>query len=175
MSIKFGPIFHVGYAVPVMDRALDYWTNVLGVGPFFVERHVTGRDEAYIYRGKPCEQDVTVAHAFTGDMDIELICPNIWKPSPVVDYLELHPRGGVQHFGVLIGDWDATMKRPEVQERLVLEGHAGTIRIAFVDSYALGAPALELIEANDETRRKLGYLKKMCAEWDGRDPIRGKK
>ena len=175
MSIKFGPIFHVGYAVPVMDKALDYWTNVLGVGPFFLERHITGRDEAYIYKGKPCEQDVTVAHAFTGRHGYRADLPQLWKPSPVVDYLEQHPRGGVQHFGVLVDDWDMTMTRPEVQERLVLEGHAGTIRIAFVDSSAPGAPALELIEANDEIRRKFGYLKKICAEWDGRDPIRGKK
>ena len=47
MSMKFGPIFHVGYAVPDLDKALAYWTDVMGVGPFFLERHVTGRDEEY--------------------------------------------------------------------------------------------------------------------------------
>jgi hypothetical protein len=47
VSIKFRPIFHVGYAMPDMDKALDNWARVMGVGPFFVERHVTGNDEEY--------------------------------------------------------------------------------------------------------------------------------
>ena len=49
MSIKFGPIFHVGYAVPDMAKALAYWTEVMGVGPFFLDRLVTGQNEEYIY------------------------------------------------------------------------------------------------------------------------------
>jgi catechol 2,3-dioxygenase-like lactoylglutathione lyase family enzyme len=174
MSFKFGPIFHVGYAVPDMDKALAYWTGVMGVGPFFIERHITGDDEEYIYKGKRCVQDVTVAHAYTGELDIELICPNLIAPSPVCDFLEHHPDGGAQHLGVLIDDWDRTLALPEVQRHLVLEGHAGNIRIAFVDGFPMGATALEFIEASDEIRAKFGRLKKACNDWDGRDPIRGK-
>jgi catechol 2,3-dioxygenase-like lactoylglutathione lyase family enzyme len=174
MSIKFGPIFHVGYAVPDMDKALDYWTRIMGVGPFFLERHITGNNEEYIYKGKRCVQDVTGAHAYTGDLDIELICPNVLHPSPVVDFLERYPEGGAQHLGVLIEDWDATLERPEVQQHLVLEGHAGNVRIAFVDGFPMGATALEFIESSDEIKRKFGRLKKFCAEWDGSEPIRGK-
>jgi len=174
VSIKFGPIFHVGYAVPDMDKALAYWTGVMGVGPFFLERHVTGDDEEYIYKGRRCVQDVTVAHAYTGEMDIELICPNLHAPSPVCDYLDRHPEGGVQHLGVLIDDWEATLARPEVKPHLVLEGHAGNIRIAFCDGFAMGGTALEFIEASDEIRAKFGKLKTFCNAWDGSDPIRGK-
>jgi methylmalonyl-CoA/ethylmalonyl-CoA epimerase len=174
MSIKFGPIFHVGYAVPDMDKAIDYWTKVMGVGPFFLERHITGNDEEYIYKGKLCVQDVTVAHAYTGEMDIELICPNLISPSPVVDFLGRHPEGGVQHLGVLVEDWDKTLALPEVKQHLVLEGHAGSVRIAFVDGSPIGATALELIESSDEIKNKFARLKKFCNEWDGSDPKRSK-
>ena len=178
MSIKFGPIFHVGYAVPDMDKALAYWTRVMGVGPFFLERHITGSSpeysEEYTYKGQRCVQDVTVAHAYTGEMDIELICPNLTAPSPVCDYLARHPEGGVQHLGVLVDDWEATLARPEVQQHLVLQGHAGNIRLAFVDGFAMGGTALELIESSDEIRAKFNRLKGFCQGWDGRDPIRGK-
>ena len=115
-----------------------------------------------------------MAHAYPGDMDIELICPNLIAPSPVCDYLARHPEGGVQHLGVLIDDWDATLARPEVQHHLVLDGHAGNIRIAFVDGFAMGSTALEFIEASDEIRGKFGRLKTFCQAWDGRDLIRGK-
>jgi catechol 2,3-dioxygenase-like lactoylglutathione lyase family enzyme len=174
MSFKFGPIFHVGYAVPDLDKALAYWTEVMGVGPFFIERHVTGDDEEYIYKGERCVQDVTVAHAYTGDLDIELIHPNVIGPSPVCDFLARHPEGGAQHLGVLIDEWDKTLALPEVRDRLVLQGHAGNIRIAFVDGFPMGATALEFIEASDEIRVKFGRLKRACNDWDGRHPIRGK-
>lgn len=109
-----------------MDKALDYWTKVMGVGPFFLERHITGNNEEYIYKGKRCVQDVIVAHAYTGDLDIELICPNILHPSPIVDFLQSHPEGGAQHLGVLIEDWDATLKRPEVQQHWSSKDMPGT-------------------------------------------------
>lgn len=177
MSIKFGPIFHVGYAVPDLDKTMDYMTKVMGIGPFFLERHVTGDDEQYIYKGKPCEQDVTVAHAFTGDMDIELICPHIHKPSPIVDFLARHPEGGAQHLGVLIDKekWDETLSAPDVKKHLVLEGFSGSIRLAFVDGFSMGTTALELIEATPEIKQKFVRLKQLCAEWDGSDSVRGKK
>ena len=38
----------------------------------------------------------------------------------------------------------------------------------------MGATALEFIEASDEIKGKFGRLKKLCAEWDGSEPIRGK-
>jgi len=64
MSIKFDPIFHVGYAVPDMGKALDYWTKVMGVGPFFLERHITGNDEEYIYKGHRCEANDDIRAKF---------------------------------------------------------------------------------------------------------------
>ena len=64
--------------------------------------------------------------------------------------------------------------RPEVQPHLVLQGHAGNIRIAFCDGFPMGGTALEFIEASDEIRGKFGRLKQFCNAWDGRDPIRGK-
>ena len=48
MSIKFGPNFHVGCAVPDMAKALTYGPEVMGVGPFFLERHVTGQNRGKI-------------------------------------------------------------------------------------------------------------------------------
>jgi hypothetical protein len=177
MSIKFGPIFHLGYAVPDLDKTIDYMSRVMGIGPFFIERHVTGDNEQYVYKGKPIEQDVTVAHAFTGEMDIELICPNIYKPSPIVDYLAKHPEGGVQHLGVLIDSdkWQTTLADPEVKSRMVLEGFSGSIRLAFMDGFSMGATPLELIEATPEIRQKFARLKQMCAAWDGTEPMRGKR
>src|SRR3954463_14598607 len=64
MSIKFGPIFHIGYAVPDMDRALAYWTGVMGVGPFFLERHLTRRFG-------DCKDKASLMHAMLESIGID--------------------------------------------------------------------------------------------------------
>ena len=51
MSRTFGAIRQIAFIVRDLDTALRYWTETLGVGPFFVLRRSTPAD--YCYRGKP--------------------------------------------------------------------------------------------------------------------------
>ena len=37
MSVFFGEIRQLGYVVPDIEAAMDYWSRVLGVGPFFYD------------------------------------------------------------------------------------------------------------------------------------------
>jgi hypothetical protein len=52
-----------GYVVRDLHRAMEYWTTVLGVGPFFLVEHAHMEDyEAY---GEPMAIDMSVAIAMT--------------------------------------------------------------------------------------------------------------
>ena len=51
MSVFFGEIRQLGYVVPDIEAAMDYWSRVLGVGPFFYAPRVPVVN--FIYRGEP--------------------------------------------------------------------------------------------------------------------------
>ena len=50
MSRHFGQIRQAGYVVPDIEAAMDYWSRVLGVGPFFYNPKVPIRN--YRYKGE---------------------------------------------------------------------------------------------------------------------------
>ena len=51
MSVFFGEIRQLGYVVPDIEAAMDYWSRVLGVGPFFYAPRVPV--EKFTYKGEP--------------------------------------------------------------------------------------------------------------------------
>jgi hypothetical protein len=75
MSRFFGEIRQAGYVVPDIEAAMRYWTDILGVGPFFYNERVPIRN--YVYRGQSYEPHNSVALANSGPLQIELIqCRN---------------------------------------------------------------------------------------------------
>ena len=71
MSRFFGEIRQAGYVVPDIEAAMRYWTDVLGVGPFFYNERVPIGN--YVYRGRSYEPHNSVALANSGPLQIELI------------------------------------------------------------------------------------------------------
>jgi hypothetical protein len=66
-----GPIMQIAYVPTDFDAAIDYWTQVLGVGPFFLWEHVAV--DHLQYRGARSTPDFSVALSYWGDLQIELI------------------------------------------------------------------------------------------------------
>ena len=58
MSRFFGEIRQLGYVVPDIEAAMDYWTRTLGVGPFFYNPKVPIKN--YQYKGQSYELTVPV-------------------------------------------------------------------------------------------------------------------
>jgi hypothetical protein len=61
-----------------------------------------------MYRGKPCEVDMSVALANSGAMQIELIWQKNAAPSIYKDFLDAG-RTGLQHVGFFVDDIEATL------------------------------------------------------------------
>ena len=71
MTILPGQIRQIGYVVTDLDRAIAKWVD-LGVGPWFVMRHLSQRVD---YRGQPTEITISLALSNSGDLQVELIQP----------------------------------------------------------------------------------------------------
>ena len=101
-------IMQTSFIVPDVGAAIDRWITDVGVGPWFLLDHFTGVDP--VYRGGPSQADVTIAMAFAGHMQIELIQPNDEHPSV---YQEVRDgRGwGFHHFGYVTADFEAIIAK----------------------------------------------------------------
>lgn len=160
-----------GYVVDDWREAAEHWASTLGVGPFFVLEHVEFAECQY--RGRPSDIDMSVAIAYTGNYQIELVQQHNDAPSIYTDFLERNPPG-LQHVGTLVDDLDAALDKNELRPRIVQQGRtvAGA-RFAYVDTVLHDGTMLELIEADEQMHRTFAYMASAAASWDGHDAIRG--
>lgn len=171
MRRVWGEIFHIGYVVPDLLGAMNFWIEAMGVGPFHVQRHGDATGERIEWYGRHMPSDFLVAKA-TSTVDIELIALNGDFAGPHRDFLNANPAGGAHHLGVMVEDFDAAIADPANAARLITIGHHNGIRTAFLEGGAMGATMLELIETVPTMADKLAKARAASRDWDGRNPIR---
>jgi Glyoxalase/Bleomycin resistance protein/Dioxygenase superfamily len=172
MERLFGPVMQNGFVVDDLAAAIDHWTRVMRVGPFFLFERIAFAE--CWYRGHPATDiDLTVAIAYWGDMQIELIQQRNEVPSIYTDF---HARkgSGLQHMGVIT---DSVERDLELLEREGIQPiqHGRTIagmRFAYVATDYHPGGMVELIEAGPQG---LSFFEKMriaAKAWDGSVPVR---
>ena len=174
MSIHFGPIFQNAYIVDDFEKALDHWTKVMGVGPFYLFP-LPIPFSSLEYRGKPA-QDLNLvaatALAYSGDTQIEIILPGS-TPSPYHEFLKAGHRG-LQHLGTATTDYDAQMaKARKAGIEVAMEGALPGFRFAYLDT-DIGQPGamIELIALGPAAQAMMKVIKDASVGWNGQDPVR---
>jgi hypothetical protein len=171
MVRPFGPVMQNAFVVPDLDAAMDHWTRVMGVGPFFVLEHIPFAECSF--RGRPANIDITVGIAYWGDVQIELIVQHNDAPSIYTEFLG---RGlsGMQHMGVITSSVDDDLARlAERGVRPVQEGRtAAGIRFAYVSTDFHPGAMVELIEAKRGVLAFFDMMREAARNWDGTDPVR---
>ena len=170
MSRLFGPIIQNGYVVRDWRAAAEHWSQALGVGPFFVMDHI--RFAECTYRGAPSAIDMSVAIAYSGDLQIELVQQHNDAPSIYTDFAAEHGEG-LQHVGVLVDRLESALALDGWSDRVVQAG--STLvgqRFAYVDVGCHPGGMIELIEVSAQARSAFAYMKEKAASWDGERPIR---
>ncbi len=174
MSRIFGAIRQNGYVVHEIEAALDHWTNVLGVGPFFYMEQVKVDDLRY--RGQPTNAQASIALANSGELQIELIqlrndAPSMWR-----DFLEAGHEG-LQHFAYWMDTpaaMDAALERAAALGYEI--GQSGTVgengRFVYLCTEAHPGTVVELSEACGWKAEFFRKVAKAAENWDGSDPIR---
>lgn len=176
MSRFFGEIRQVAYLVPDIEAAMDYWSSVLGVGPWYYNPRVPIRN--YRYRGEAYEPHNSVALANAGGLQVELLQTRNDVPSMYRDFLEAGHQGA-QHFAYWTEDFDSELARAEAAGFTVaMSGEVGE-RGRFVyfedrSSHAGCHPGttIELSEVAGPKGKLFSLIREAARDWDGSEPIR---
>ena len=172
MSTIFGEVRQNGYVVRDIEAAMEHWTAILGIGPFFYIEKVPVED--FRYRGEPSDTEFSVALANTGSLQVELIQQRNDAPSMYRDFLEAG-REGLQHLAYWTQDFDKTMK--ELEPKGYAVGQSGQIggptgRFVYFDTETHPGTVIELSEISGPKGKFFEIIAETARDWDGKDPIR---
>ena len=170
MSRIFGEIRQNGYVVRDIKSAMHYWSEIMGVGPFFYFDRMPAR--GFHYRGQPSPVELSIALANSGNLQIELIQQHNEAPSMYIDFLK-KGREGLHHLAYWTETFDSDL------ERLKSAGYetgqsGGASDGRFVYFLAENHPGT-VIEFSEISGRKGQFFKRVAEAartWDGSDPIR---
>ena len=171
MSRFFGKIRQAGYVVPDIEAAMDYWTRVLGVGPFFYNERVPIKN--YTYRGASYEPHNSVALANSGPLQIELIQCRNDVPSMYRDFTQAG-LSGLQHVAYWTESYDADLERLLAQGfKPVMGGEVGERgRFIYFDTHYHPGTVIELSEVLGPKGKMFKLIREASEGWDGKNPVR---
>ncbi len=162
-----GPIRQNGYVVKDIEAAMDYWLNVMGVGPWFLIQKV--ETDWFRYKGQDSDIDMTIAVANSGDLQIELIQQNNDAPSMYRDFLDAGYEG-LQHVAFWSKEYQALYDKL-IGDRYVL-GHEGQIggetgRFAYFESTSHPGSVIEISDVSGPKGELFEFVKQSALDWDG--------
>jgi hypothetical protein len=171
MSRIFGPIRLFAYVVKDIDKALDHWIKVAGIGPWFYEERVPITE--FRYDGKPhSDFHVSVALANSGDLQIKLIQQRSRTSSMFTEFLA-EGREGLHHWAVWPDDYDEMYQRAITSGyRIGHEGRTSRGRFACLRVSDHSAEGIEISELTGDNNRLRRIIRSSATIWDGNNPIR---
>ena len=163
-----GPVMQLAYLVEDLDSAIAQWMS-LGVGPFFVSRDANYKDQ--LYKGQPVSCRFSLALAYTGELQVELIQLLDDQPSSFSAFKDAHGYG-LHHLGVLTKDIDGDLAKLEGLGHQVVHRMTSPLEVqtAYVDVALPGGASLELIQESPTLEAGFYMMRQMTAEWDGGTP-----
>lgn len=168
-----GKVDQIGYIVRDIDKALDYWINVLGVGPWFVRE---ASPQNIMYRGKAMELKMKTAFANSGSLQIELIQDITDGPTFYREALHFGHEG-IHHiaFWQEIDKYDETCKifaGAGFKEVFSGESDGPTGRFAYYENTGCPGTLIEISSLGEVKAARWKKIREAAAEWDGSAPIR---
>src|SRR4029450_9208540 len=104
MSGFSGEIRQAGYVVRDIEASMAYWSDVLGVGPWFYNPRVPIKN--YRYHGEAHDVHTSAARAHSGPLQVELIQTRNDAPPMYRDFLRAGNLG-LQHVAYWTEHFDA--------------------------------------------------------------------
>jgi Glyoxalase/Bleomycin resistance protein/Dioxygenase superfamily len=164
-------IIQMAYVVDDIQAAMAQWTNDLHVGPWFLLDRFEGVDAQY--RAGPSEAAVTLAMAFAGHLQIELLQPLDDRPSVYRETIDATGYG-FHHYGIGSRDFDGDLARYEARGYDVAfrAGVPTGGSVAYLDTNGALPGFIELIELGPGMETAFTAFYAASLGWDGADPVR---
>jgi len=147
--VKLGlpPLSQVGVVVRNMDKAVEYYSSTLGLGPFTVYEFVP--DQCWL-REKPVKVKLILGKAMLGDIELELVQPLEGK---TIHQEFLDSRGeGLHHLAFNCRDYDKVFNRfvkagikPLFRAESYVETYKGHLKACYFDTDMNGGILVELL------------------------------
>jgi hypothetical protein len=169
-SIPRLAIVQQAYYVRDLDTAIERWHGLLGIGPFFVRRHIALSEVRY--RGRPSSLDISAAYVQAGPIQLELVTQHDDVPSGFRD-MYAGDAEGLHHVAVIPEDYAGLIARyesigcPVTTELRTASGRGA----AYVDTRALNGHMLEVYLPNEGLRALYRDVAEAAATWDGRQLV----
>jgi hypothetical protein len=150
------------------DAAIRHWTEAIGVGPFFLIENIQLEDMRY--RGHPSDCVFSIALAYWGDIQVELIRQDNDAPS-IYQGCE---GAGLHHTCVLTDD--ITKARDialEAGATILVEAKVGDDgAVLYVDTGGGPGTIVEILQPASDSDGLFTMIKDASVGWDGSDPVR---
>ena len=167
---KLGPVMQLAWLPDDFDAALRHWTQTMGVGPFFLLENIRLEDMRYL--GEPTDAVFSLALAYWGEVQIELIRPE--NDAPSIYNGEYAVRDRLHHVCLLVDDIaDAYAACAEHGAKILVEGKVGESgRVIYADPGGGPGSVIEMLQSQPGTAELFGMIKQAGIGWDGSDPLR---
>ncbi|MEZ5743041.1 MAG: VOC family protein [Sphingomonadaceae bacterium] len=167
---SLGPVGQLAYLPSDFDAAVKYWTETMGVGPFYVMENVALGDCKY--KGVPTGSVFTIAIAYWGDVQIELIRPENGEPGIYVG--EYAVTDCLHHICIFVDDIaEARKAAAEAGATVLIEGTVGADgEVIYVDPGAGPGHVIELLQNMTGAAEIFQMIKDAGKDWDGSEPLR---
>ena len=165
-----GPVGQIAYLPADFDAAVTYWTEVMGVGPFYLLPNVALGDCRY--RGQPSGAVFSIAIAYWGDVQIELIRAENDEPSIYTG--EYAVRDRVHHICIFVDSIeDARRAAADAGAEVLVEGTVGADgAVIYVDPGNGPGHVIELLQNMTGAAEIFQMIKDAGKDWDGNEPLR---
>ena len=180
-----GQIFQLGYIVPDVDASMRFYAEAMRIGPFTCNRGFKAPDGWY--RGSSEMPQLTIAHAYSGSIFIELIQQHDDTPSVYKEYVDKYGYG-LHHFGLAVApdDYDETLEHYYSQgfENIFTDQLPGDVRIRYIGPKSddaleklrneAGACYLECVEVKPGEATFFTAMIEAANNWDGKTLLRAR-
>ena len=182
-GITSGQIFQLGYIVPDVDASIRFYAEAMKIGPFTILRGFKAPDGWY--RGKTDMPELTIAHAYSGGVFVELIQQHDDTPSVYKEYIDRYGYG-LHHLGLAIAteDYDETLEHYYSHgfENIFTDNLPGGVRIRYIGPKTedgleklrneSGVCYLECVEVKESEQGFFTGMIEAAKNWDGKTLFR---
>lgn len=167
---RLGPVMQLAYVPSNLNAAMAYWTDTMGVGPFYEMSHL--QLEKAMYRGAEIDLDISVWIAYWGDIQVELVQQHNDVPSIYKTWLDAGSEG-LHHVCIVVDDIQharAVCQKAGARTEQEIWVHGA--EAIYVDAGGGQGGLIEIIQMPGPDLEFFEYMKAQARDWDGSRPIR---